>query len=200
MIGPSCAIADVKSDKATIWCGTQGPFRSRKNIPTLLKLPEKDVRVIYHEGSGSYGRLATEDAGEDAALFVPRGRRAGSGLSASAKTSMAGHPKGRRKPTKSKPHSTATANGSPGTLQTSVCRAPSRTARPCWRQCKSASNRPTPTPPMAVRAPARVYSIGDQRIFANLINWRFAEPIPLRTSQLRAPGDIARCFATDSSR
>jgi len=66
MIGPSCAIADVKSDKATIWCGTQGPFRSRKNIATLLKLPEKDVRVIYYEGSGSYGRLATEDAGEDA--------------------------------------------------------------------------------------------------------------------------------------
>ena len=41
MIGPSCAIADVKSDKATIWCGTQGPFRSRTNIATLLKLPEK---------------------------------------------------------------------------------------------------------------------------------------------------------------
>ena len=31
-----------------------------------------------------------------------------------------------------------------------------------------------------------------------MINWRFAEPIPLRTSQLRAPGDIARCFATES--
>ena len=69
MIGPSCAIADVKSDRATIWCGTQGPFRSRKNIATLLGLPEKDVRVIYYEGAGSYGRLATEDAGEDAALL-----------------------------------------------------------------------------------------------------------------------------------
>ena len=27
------------------------------------------MRVIYYEGSGSYGRLATEDAGEDAALL-----------------------------------------------------------------------------------------------------------------------------------
>ena len=41
MIGPSCAIADVKSDRATIWCGTQGPFRSRKNIATLLNFRKK---------------------------------------------------------------------------------------------------------------------------------------------------------------
>ena len=42
-----------------------------------------------------------------------------------------------------------------------------------------------------------IYGVDHQRIFANLISWRFAEPIPLRTSQLRAPGDIARCFATE---
>jgi nicotinate dehydrogenase subunit B len=61
MIGPSCAVADVKGDKAIIWSGTQGPFRTRKNIATLLKLPEQNVRVIYREGSGSYGRLTTDD-------------------------------------------------------------------------------------------------------------------------------------------
>ena len=43
-----------------------------------------------------------------------------------------------------------------------------------------------------------IYAVDNQRIVANLINWRFAEPIPLRTSQLRAPGDVARCFATES--
>jgi nicotinate dehydrogenase subunit B len=43
-----------------------------------------------------------------------------------------------------------------------------------------------------------IYGVDNQRIVASLINWRFAEPIPLRTSQLRAPGDIARCFATES--
>ncbi|HJU63370.1 MAG TPA: molybdopterin cofactor-binding domain-containing protein, partial [Candidatus Binatia bacterium] len=32
MIGPSCAIADVKGDKATIWSGPQGPFRTRGTI------------------------------------------------------------------------------------------------------------------------------------------------------------------------
>src|SRR5215469_6417836 len=33
MIGPSCAVADVKGDRATIWSGTQGPFRTRNCSP-----------------------------------------------------------------------------------------------------------------------------------------------------------------------
>ena len=39
-----------------------------------------------------------------------------------------------------------------------------------------------------------IYGVDNQRIVANLINWRFAEPDPLRTSQLRAPGDICALF------
>ena len=56
MIGPSCAIGDVKGDKATIWSGPQGPFRTRGTIAKLLNIPEQNVRIIYHEASGSYGR------------------------------------------------------------------------------------------------------------------------------------------------
>ena len=40
MIGPSCAVADVRGDKATIWSGCQGPFRTRASIATLLNIPE----------------------------------------------------------------------------------------------------------------------------------------------------------------
>jgi CO/xanthine dehydrogenase Mo-binding subunit len=40
--------------------------------------------------------------------------------------------------------------------------------------------------------------VPNHRIVAELINWHFPEPIPLRTSNLRAPGDIARCFASES--
>ncbi|TAJ79130.1 xanthine dehydrogenase family protein molybdopterin-binding subunit [bacterium] len=69
MIGPSCAVADVRRDKATIWTGTQGPFRTRKAVADMLGVPEKNVRVIYVEGSGCYGRLSTDDAPEDAALL-----------------------------------------------------------------------------------------------------------------------------------
>src|ERR1051325_6311834 len=69
MIGPSCAIADVKGDKATIYSGPQGPFRTRTMVANLLKIPEQNVRVIYSEASGSYGRMSTDDGAEDAALL-----------------------------------------------------------------------------------------------------------------------------------
>ena len=49
MIGPSCAIADVRGEQATIWSGCQGPFRIRASVASLLKLPEKNVRVIYRD-------------------------------------------------------------------------------------------------------------------------------------------------------
>jgi nicotinate dehydrogenase subunit B len=69
MLGPSCAVADVRGEKATIWTGTQGPFRTRQAIAALLNLPEKNVLLLYREGSGSYGRLECDDVAEDAALM-----------------------------------------------------------------------------------------------------------------------------------
>src|SRR5262249_46990695 len=47
----------------------QGSFGTRKAVAELLGVPEKDVRVLFHEGSGSYGRLSSDDASEDAALL-----------------------------------------------------------------------------------------------------------------------------------
>jgi nicotinate dehydrogenase subunit B len=69
MIGPSCAVADVRPDSATIWSGSQAPFITRNGVARLLKLPEGKVHFIYREGSGCYGRLEPDDAPEDAALM-----------------------------------------------------------------------------------------------------------------------------------
>jgi CO/xanthine dehydrogenase Mo-binding subunit len=69
MLGPSCGIADVKGDKATIWAGSQGPFRTRANVAALLGVPEANVQVLYREAAGCYGRLSTDDAPEDAAVM-----------------------------------------------------------------------------------------------------------------------------------
>jgi len=41
MMGPPCALADVRGDKATIWTGTQGPFRTRDAIAKMLSIPPK---------------------------------------------------------------------------------------------------------------------------------------------------------------
>jgi nicotinate dehydrogenase subunit B len=197
MIGPSCAIADVKADKATIWCGTQGPFRSRKNIATLLRLPEKDVRVIYYEGSGSYGRLATEDAGEDAALLS---RAAGVPVRVqwSREDEHGWSPKG---PAQVDVVKAAVDGDGKLTSWDFVDLSLPRTEADGTPMLASVQVGIKPANPDAAngsQSAGEIYTVDNQRIVANLINWRFAEPHPLRTSQLRAPGDISRCFATES--
>ncbi len=69
MMGPSCAVADVRGDKATIWTGTQGPFRTRETIANMLAIPKENIHLLYRESSGSYGRLESDDVAEDAALM-----------------------------------------------------------------------------------------------------------------------------------
>ncbi len=197
MIGPSCAIADVKADKATIWCGTQGPFRSRKNIATLLRLPEKDVRVIYYEGSGSYGGLATEDAGEDAALLS---RAAGVPVRVqwSREDEHGWSPKG---PAQVDVVKAAVDGDGKLTSWDFVDLSLPRTEADGTPMLASVQVGIKPANPDAAngsQSAGEIYTVDNQRIVANLINWRFAEPHPLRTSQLRAPGDISRCFATES--
>jgi nicotinate dehydrogenase subunit B len=69
MIGPSCAVADVRADSATIWSGTQWPQGTRHDMARMLGLPPERVRVICRPASGSYGRMSCDDAAADAALL-----------------------------------------------------------------------------------------------------------------------------------
>jgi CO/xanthine dehydrogenase Mo-binding subunit len=68
-MGPSCAVADVKSNEATIWSATQGAHQLRPTIAQLLGLSPANVRVIYVEAAGCYGHNAADDAAADAALL-----------------------------------------------------------------------------------------------------------------------------------
>jgi CO/xanthine dehydrogenase Mo-binding subunit len=68
-MGPSCAVADVKSAAATIWSATQGAHQLRPTIAQLLGLDAGNVRVIYVEAAGCYGHNAADDAAGDAALL-----------------------------------------------------------------------------------------------------------------------------------
>ncbi len=69
MIGPSCAIADVKPGRATIWSGSQWPQGDRSDIAKMLGIPVDNVHLIWREASGSYGRLGCDDAAADAAVM-----------------------------------------------------------------------------------------------------------------------------------
>jgi CO/xanthine dehydrogenase Mo-binding subunit len=68
-IGPSCAVADVSGDGATIWTASQGTHGNRKTFARLLGLPDQAVRLIYVEGAGCYGMNGHEDAAADAAII-----------------------------------------------------------------------------------------------------------------------------------
>ncbi len=69
-IGPSCAVAELKDGKLTSWSASQATHNLRKQLATMFALPLENVRCIYMEGSGCYGRNGHEDAAADAALLA----------------------------------------------------------------------------------------------------------------------------------
>ena len=69
-IGPSCAVAEFKDGKLTSWSASQATHNLRKQLATMFGLPVDNVRCIYLEGSGCYGRNGHEDAAADAALLA----------------------------------------------------------------------------------------------------------------------------------
>ena len=68
-LGPSCAVADVRADAATIWTASQGIHDNQTTYARFLRLPKDKVRLIYLEGSGCYGMNGHEDAAADAAIL-----------------------------------------------------------------------------------------------------------------------------------
>jgi nicotinate dehydrogenase subunit B len=68
-IGPSCAVADVNSDAATVWTASQGTHGNRNTFARFLGLPRDKVRLIYLDGAGCYGMNGHEDAAADAAIL-----------------------------------------------------------------------------------------------------------------------------------
>jgi nicotinate dehydrogenase subunit B len=69
-IGPSCAVASFADGKLTCWTASQSTHTLRKQLAAMLKMPEADVRCVYIEGAGCYGRNGHEDAAADAALLA----------------------------------------------------------------------------------------------------------------------------------
>jgi nicotinate dehydrogenase subunit B len=68
-IGPSCAIASVTGEGATLWSPTQSSFNLRDSVAIVLGMPREHVRLIWLEGSGCYGHNGADDATADAALM-----------------------------------------------------------------------------------------------------------------------------------
>ncbi len=68
-LAPSCAVADVRPDGATVYTAAQGVYPLQRALALLLSLPQDSVEVIHREGSGCYGHNGADDAAADAAVI-----------------------------------------------------------------------------------------------------------------------------------
>jgi nicotinate dehydrogenase subunit B len=199
MLGPSCAVADVRADKVTIWAGTQGSFLTRGRVATLLGLPEHKVEVVYREGAGCYGRLGTDDAAEDAVVMS---RAVGMPVRVQwmREDEHGWEPKGPAQVLTVRAGADAqgkiiawefTDHSLPWTEATGIPLVTSREVG-------------VPLPPGAQGAVngsgggGDIYSFENKKVTAEAIPWVTPDPTPLRTCPLRAPGDLARVFASES--
>lgn len=72
MIGPSCAIADVRSDGSTVvYSSTQYPSGVQRDVAHLLGVSTDHVEVRRYEGPGCYGRMSAnvDDAASEAVVL-----------------------------------------------------------------------------------------------------------------------------------
>lgn len=72
MLGPSCAVADVRSDgTVTIWSATQYPQGLQGAVAQALGISPAQVEVLWFDGPGCYGRLSSnyDDAASEAVLL-----------------------------------------------------------------------------------------------------------------------------------
>ena len=68
-LGPSCAVADVRPDRSTVWTSSQVTYGLRATLARVFALPVDTMRVIFVEGSGSYGTNGADHAAADAVLL-----------------------------------------------------------------------------------------------------------------------------------
>lgn len=69
-MGPSCAVAEFRDGRLTTWSASQATHNLRKQLAMMLAMPVEQVRCVYMEGAGCYGRNGHEDAAADAALLA----------------------------------------------------------------------------------------------------------------------------------
>jgi nicotinate dehydrogenase subunit B len=68
-LGPCCAVADIKDNGGTIWSSSQGTHGLRANLSKVFGLDPAKVRVVFLDGSGSYGTNGGDHAAADAVLI-----------------------------------------------------------------------------------------------------------------------------------
>ena len=69
-LGPSCAVAEYRDGRYTLWTHSQGIFPLRTDLSAAFGVPENNITVRHMEGAGCYGHNGADDAACDAFLFA----------------------------------------------------------------------------------------------------------------------------------
>lgn len=202
MMGPSCAVADVRGDFATIWTASQGTHRTRKAVADLLGVPEKNVRIVYAEGAGCYGRLCPDDVAEDAALMS---RSVGKPVRVQwmRQEEHAWEPKGTAQLMTVRAGVDAQGNVTAWDFMDRYFPYTAAPGMPLLASMQAGLKSSGPGFPgngydYGTTAGGDLYAFENQRVACPVIPWVQNELSPLRTCNLRAPGAVARAFASES--
>ena len=69
-MGPGCAVGDFHANGVTtVWTGAQKPHALQKGLAQMLGVNDDQVRVVWVEAAGSYGRAGDEDVAADAVVL-----------------------------------------------------------------------------------------------------------------------------------
>jgi nicotinate dehydrogenase subunit B len=202
MMGPSCAVADVRGDRATVWTGSQGTHRTRKAVADLLKVPERNVRIVYAEGSGCYGRLCADDVAEDAALMS---RSVGKPVRVQwmRQEEHAWEPKGTAQLMTVRAGVDQQGNITAWDFMDRYFPYTAAPGSPLLASVQSGLKSTNPGFPgngyeYGTTAGGDMYAFENQRVNCPVIPWVQNELSHLRTCNLRAPGAVGRAFASES--
>jgi nicotinate dehydrogenase subunit B len=193
-MGPSCAVADVKADRATVWTASQASHRLVNSCASLLNLPREQVRVVYLDGAGCYGMNGSDDASAEAAMLS---QAVGQPVRVqwSREEELGWDPKG--PPQLLALRATLTPDGRIDAWETEMW-LPRATANLEWIPLLSPLAAGLKQP--VGQAVGLVTQNGDPSYPANAVkvhvHWLGAAP--LRPSNIRAPGKVANCFAVES--
>ena len=69
-IGPSCAVAQIKDSRLTVWTHSQGVYPLRQHLARVMRMSEASITAVHVEGSGCYGHNGADDVACDAALVA----------------------------------------------------------------------------------------------------------------------------------
>ena len=192
-LGPSCAIADVNDSGTTVWSSTQGTFGLRNLIATTFQIPREKVRVVYLDGSGSYGSNGAYDCAADA-VMLSRAVGKPVRLQWMRQDEHAWDPKGPAQLLE-----VSAGLGPDGALIAWESRV-TGAAGPQWTEgllgptaagLIKEQARPAGVPTTQNLDPP--YAVANQRVAARGIG-----STPIRLSNLRAPGKIGNVFAVES--